>query len=176
MGPGRDDQAVRAATYGRPSGTWLADRGWTRRFTNNVVTEYTPDRGAAADLRGGVVLRNGAARRRPSQLHRLRRYIAALRMSGFDVVPYRVALHRKVAFPFVALVMTLIAVPFAVTTGRPGHCSGRPRAPAGDLVLGALGHLQRDRGSRILSPPLAASAPNVLFISTAGFLLLTVRT
>ena len=35
-----------------------------------------------------------------------------------------VALQRKVAFPFVTLVMTLLAVPFAVTTGRRGAMYG----------------------------------------------------
>ena len=35
-----------------------------------------------------------------------------------------VQLQRKVAFPFVTLIMTLLAVPFAVTTGRRGALYG----------------------------------------------------
>ena len=35
-----------------------------------------------------------------------------------------VQLQRKVAFPFVTLIMTLLAVPFAVTTGRSGALYG----------------------------------------------------
>ena len=35
-----------------------------------------------------------------------------------------VQLQRKIAFPFVTLVMTLLAVPFAVTTGRRGAFYG----------------------------------------------------
>ena len=35
-----------------------------------------------------------------------------------------VRLQRKVAFPFVTLVMTLLAVPFAVTIGRSGALYG----------------------------------------------------
>ena len=35
-----------------------------------------------------------------------------------------VQLQRKVAFPFVTLIMTLLAVPFAVTTGRRGAIYG----------------------------------------------------
>ena len=35
-----------------------------------------------------------------------------------------VQLQRKVAFPFVTLIMTLLAVPFAVTTGRSGAMYG----------------------------------------------------
>jgi len=50
----------------------------------------------------------------------------ALRASGFNVVPYLVALHRKLSFPFVTVIMALIAVPFAVTTGRRGAMYGTP--------------------------------------------------
>ena len=45
-------------------------------------------------------------------------------MSGFNVVPYTVALQRKLSFPFVTVVMSLLAVPFAVTTGRRGALYG----------------------------------------------------
>ena len=40
------------------------------------------------------------------------------------MLEHEVGLHRKFAFPFVTLVMTLIAVPFAVTTGRRGAMYG----------------------------------------------------
>ena len=40
------------------------------------------------------------------------------------MLEHEVGLHRKIAFPFVTLVMTLIAVPFAVTTGRRGAMYG----------------------------------------------------
>ena len=54
----------------------------------------------------------------------LRTYVGDLRASGYDVREDEVALHRKIAFPFVTLVMTLIGVPFAVTTGRRGALYG----------------------------------------------------
>ena len=45
-------------------------------------------------------------------------------ISGFNVVPAKVELQRKLAFPFVTLVMTMLAVPFGVTTGRRGTLYG----------------------------------------------------
>ena len=54
----------------------------------------------------------------------LKQYVAQLQLGGYDVVPYLVALQRKVAFPFVTVVMTLLAVPFAVSTGRRGALYG----------------------------------------------------
>jgi len=41
----------------------------------------------------------------------LSRYVVEMRTSGFNVVPYEVELHRKVSFPWVALIMTVLAVP-----------------------------------------------------------------
>ncbi len=54
----------------------------------------------------------------------LRDYITRLNASGANVVPQRVALARKIAFPFVTVIMTILAVPFAVTTGRHGAMYG----------------------------------------------------
>ena len=50
----------------------------------------------------------------------LRRYINQLRASGSHVVPFVVALHRKIAFPLVTVIMTLLALPFGVGGGRRG--------------------------------------------------------
>ena len=54
----------------------------------------------------------------------LQHYIAELRASGYNVLAHEVGLYRKIAFPFVTLVMTLIAVPFAVSTGKRGAMYG----------------------------------------------------
>jgi lipopolysaccharide export LptBFGC system permease protein LptF len=88
-----------------------------------------------------------------------------------------VQLQRKVAFPFVTLIMTLLAVPFAVTTGRSGALYGIGIGIAlaivywtAQSVFGAMG------SAGLISPLLAAWAPNILFGAAAGYMLLTVRT
>ncbi len=107
----------------------------------------------------------------------LRRYIATLKVSGFDVVPFTVALHRKISFPFVALVMTLLGIPFAVTTGRRGALYGIGLAIILAISYWGLFAVFTAIGSAgMLSPVLAAWAPNVLFVTAATALLLTVRT
>jgi lipopolysaccharide export LptBFGC system permease protein LptF len=107
----------------------------------------------------------------------LRGYVASLRLSGFDVVPFTVALHKKVSFPFVALVMTLIAVPFAVTTGRRGALYGIGLGILLAISYWGLFAVFTAIGSAgMLAPALAAWAPNILFLSSATYLLLTVRT
>jgi LPS export ABC transporter permease LptF/LPS export ABC transporter permease LptG len=107
----------------------------------------------------------------------LKRYIAQLQASGFYAVPYMVQLQRKVAFPFVTLIMTLLAVPFAVTIGRSGAMYGVGVAIVLSIsywimlsVFGAVG------AGGLISPSLAAWAPNILFGSAAAYMVLTVRT
>jgi lipopolysaccharide export LptBFGC system permease protein LptF len=73
--------------------------------------------------------------------------------------------------------MSLIAVPFAVTSGRRGALygigAGIVLALAYWIVISAFAAI----GSADLMPPvLAAWAPNVLFTAAAAYLLLTVRT
>jgi lipopolysaccharide export LptBFGC system permease protein LptF len=77
----------------------------------------------------------------------------------------------------VALVMTLIAVPFAVTMGRRGAMYGIGLGVVLAItywvaaqVFGAFG------AGGLLGPVLAAWAPNILFSGGAVYLLLTVRT
>lgn len=107
----------------------------------------------------------------------LRDYIAQLQTSGAYVVPYLVALQRKLAFPFVTVIMTMLALPFAVTTGSRGALYGIGIGVVIAIIywismslFGALG------AGGVLTPVLAAWAPNILFGAAAAYMILTVRT
>ncbi len=109
--------------------------------------------------------------------NQLREYIERLRASGANVVPQMVALQRKIAFPFVTIIMTVLAVPFAVTTGRRGAMYGVGVGIVLAItywiamsITGALG------AGGVMPPALAAWAPNLVFGSAAAYLVLTVRT
>ena len=107
----------------------------------------------------------------------LREYVTALEAGGFNVTPYLVSLHRKLAFPFVTLVMTLIAIPFAVTAGRRGALYGIGAGIVLAIVYWTTISVFAAIGSAgLISPLLAAWAPNVLFGMAATYLVLTVRT
>lgn len=107
----------------------------------------------------------------------LRQHVLDLRTLGFDVVALVVELHRKVSFPFVTFILTLIAVPFAVTVGPRGALYG---VGAGIVLgftywivlslFGALG------AAGVLLPATAAWAPNLIFGASAGYFLFSVRT
>ena len=107
----------------------------------------------------------------------LRRYIDELKASGYTVLEHEVALYRKFAFPLVTLVMTLIAIPFAVTTGKRGALYGIGVGIVLALVYWTAISVFAAFGAGGLMPPaLAAWAPNLLFGASAAYLLLTVRT
>jgi LPS export ABC transporter permease LptG len=171
------------ATYagvGRPDGndTWQLQRGWTRELTPGGETlAFTPFAESEARLDPATYFDTQQPDERFMSYSQLREYTAGLRASGFDVSAQLVALERKISFPFVTLVMTLLAVPFAVTTGRRGAMYGIGIGIVLAIsywvaisVFAALGT------GGLMTPLLAAWAPNLLFGAGAGYLLLTVRT
>ena len=155
---------------------WQGRKGWQREFEPKIGG-YMSFSSAPLTLEGPGYF----ATERPDAEHmsyvQLRAHVSALQAGGFNVVPYVVALNRKIAFPFVTLIMALIAVPFAVTTGKHGAMYG---IGAGIVlailywtaisVFGAIG------AGGLMAPALAAWAPNILFGCAAAYLLLTVRT
>jgi lipopolysaccharide export LptBFGC system permease protein LptF len=157
---------------------WRGKSGWIREFTPAGETKsfaLFPTRDLRLEPPDYFATESPDADR--MSYAQLRRYISDLRASGFNVVPQTVALHRKISFPFVTLIMTLIAVPFAVTTGRRGALYGI----AVGIVLAVVYWLTTNAFGAIgsagmLAPVLAAWAPNLIFGAGAAYLLLTVRT
>jgi lipopolysaccharide export LptBFGC system permease protein LptF len=107
----------------------------------------------------------------------LRKYIASLEARGFDVAKFRVQLHRKLAFPAVGLVMTLLAVPFSFIVARRGALYGIGIAIVIAIVYWAvLGIFEALGASALLHPALAAWAPNLMFGAAGLYLILTLET
>jgi lipopolysaccharide export LptBFGC system permease protein LptF len=166
---------ARQVTYSQA--IWEARNGWIRTFRDAVVNRYEPFDARQLGLESPEYFGTEQPDAERMSFSQLRGYVASLRLSGFDVVPFTVALHKKVSFPFVALVMTLIAVPFAVTTGRRGALYGIGLGILLAISYWGLFAVFTAIGSAgMLAPALAAWAPNILFLSSATYLLLTVRT
>jgi len=158
--------------------TWSLDRGWTRSFDQDGKSkefiEFATENRA---LEPPEHFSTDPPDPEFMSFTQLRAYTEQLAQSGFDVVRQRVALYRKVSFPFVTIVMTLIAVPFAVTIGRSGAMAGIGVGIAIALAYWITILFFAAMGSGgVLTPVLAAWAPNLLFGVGAAYLLLTVRT
>ena len=164
-------------------GAWIAASGWTRQFapaasrgTSTPVT-YSPFARQTLPIEEPAYFKAEDVESEHMTYGQLRNYIAQLRTSGFNAVPQMVELQRKVAFPLVTLVMTLIAVPFAVTTGRRGALYGVGVGIVLAIVYWIMLSVFAAMGAGgLIAPVLAAWAPNILFSAAAVYLILTVRT
>ncbi len=167
-----------AAGPGGPLAQWRLEQGWSRQFgARTQVNEFAQFADRTVTLEPADYFVTEA--REPDLMNygQLRGYIAELRASGYNVLEHEVGLYRKVAFPFVTLVMTLIAVPFAVSTGKRGAMYGIGIGIVLALVYYLMISVFAAFGAGgLLDPMLAAWAPNLVFGAAAAFLLLTVRT
>ena len=157
---------------------WRLEQGWSREFgPRSQVKEFSQftDRLAPLEAADYFVTET----REPDLMNfgQLRTYIGELRASGYNVLEHEVGLNRKVAFPFVTVVMTLLAIPFAVSTGKRGAMYGIGIGIVLALVYWVMISIFAAFGiGGLLDPVLAAWAPNLIFGAAAAFLLLTVRT
>jgi len=104
-------------------------------------------------------------------------YIESLESRGLDVTRMRVQLHRKLAFPSVSLVMTVIGIPFAFVVGRRGALYGIGVSIVIAIVYWATLSIFQALGNHALLPPLlAAWAPNFMFGTGGLYLMLTMET
>ena len=86
-------------------------------------------------------------------------------------------LQRKIAFPFATVIMALLAVPFAVTTGRRGAMYGIGIGIALSIAYWVILNVFSALGEGgVMTPMVAAWAPNMLFGAAALYMVLTVRT
>lgn len=163
---------------------WKATQGWTRELV--PATASQPAKSAVKyeafgekmlKLEPAPYFKTEQPEADQMTYAQLRAYIAQLRNSGFNVVPQMVELQRKIAFPLVTVVMTLLAVPFAVTTGRRGALYG-----VGVGIVLAISYwimlsvFAAMGAGGLVRPMVAAWAPNILFGAAALYMVLTVRT
>jgi LPS export ABC transporter permease LptG/LPS export ABC transporter permease LptF len=166
---------LRRAAYSE--GAWFGEDGWVQDFKVNPPVWKK----IAREKLSGVEHPDYFATEQPiaemMTVPQLRTYVKELAASGFNATPLEVELHKKIAFPFVTLVMTLLAIPFGVSTGRRGALYGIGLGIVIALtywilisIFVALG-----RGG-LLPPPIAGWAPNVLVVGIAAYLVLRART
>jgi lipopolysaccharide export LptBFGC system permease protein LptF len=157
---------------------WDATRGWVRKFSDDGTrSAYEPFARRALVLEPPDYFTTEKPDAERMTYVELKRYISELSASGLNIVPYAVALERKISFPFVTVIMTLLGVPFAVTTGRRGAMygigAGLVLAFSYWIVLSVFGAIG---SAGLVAPVLAAWAPNIMMLAAAGYMLLSVRT
>src|SRR6202142_1293742 len=105
---------------------WVCTQGWERDLRGPAIENYhTFDVATFPTLsEPPTYFKKEVKQSSEMNYQELRRYIHDLQQSGFDVVRLRVQLEKKFAFPIITLVMAVLAVPFALSTGRRGAITG----------------------------------------------------
>ena len=170
--------AERASTDAARSTLWHLERGWTRAFTaTGAVGPFDPFETADRTLDAMSAFVSEPPDARFMGYAQLHEYTERLRAGGFDVLEQDVALAGKLAFPFVTIILTLMAVPFAVLTGRGGAMAAIGVGIGLALTYWITISVFAAMGTGgLVTPLIAAWAPNMLFGAAATYMLLTVRT
>jgi len=107
----------------------------------------------------------------------LRRYVRKIESDGYDPTPYRVELHKKIAFPVLNLITVFLGIPFSMRLPRHGGMAVGIGASLGiGFLYWVLFATMLSVGQMGLLPPfVAAWAANVLFAALGVFLLLRVE-
>jgi len=167
------------AFWEEPIHGWVLENGWVRELEGDRVTSYL-DFSVATFRELNEEPSYFKKEVKPSEqmsVLELRRYINELSQSGFDVVRLSVQFYHKFSYPLVALVVTLIAVPFSFTAGSKGALSGMALSIGIAIVYWSASSLFEAMGNlNQLPPAVAASAPDALFGLAGIYLLLRVRT
>src|SRR5260221_12790902 len=96
----------------------------------------------------------------------LRHYIFGLQSAGFDVSSLTVQWHKKIAYPLIAPISMLLAIPFAIRVGSRGAVGGIALGVAIAICYWAVAALLEAMGCIGQLPPiLAARSPALDFSS-----------
>ncbi len=158
---------------------WIFENGWSRTFAGEVTDTYKPfTLSTFPEIREQPAYFKKEAR--PSQemsYGELTTYIADLRQSGFETQKLSVQLDKKIAYPVITLVMALLAIPFALSTGKRGSVTGFAIAILlAVLYLGVSSFFEAMGNVNTLPPTLAAWTPDLLFAFAGTYLLLRTPT
>ena len=180
----RERVFVSRAVFDPVTWTYELDRGWRRSLAPpGSFRKFDAERVRALGHEPGGEIEPPAyfeREDRPSDtlsFAELRTQIEALRARGFDVAQLSVELHRKLAFPAVGLVMTLIGIPFSFVVARRGALYGIGVSIVIGIVYWAcMGTFEALGKNALLTPVLAAWAPNLLFGAAGLYLMFTLDT
>jgi len=159
--------------------TWVCTQGWERDFRGPAIENYhTFDVATFPGVNEPpTYFKKEVKQSSEMNSEELRRYIRDLQQSGFDVVRLRVQLEKKFAFPSIALVMAVLAIPFALQAGRRGTVTGVATAVGIAIMYWTVSGLFEAMGNISQLPPfLAAWSPDLIFALLGGYMILKVQT
>jgi len=161
------------------TGSWRFQNGWQRDIEGPNVTEYREFKQTSfAEIHEEPgYFKKESLQSQEMNFGQLDRYIGDLRQSGFDTMRLRVQLWHKLSYPLVAIVMSVLAIPFALSMGRRGSLTGIAVAIFVALTYFVVDGFFSAMGNvNYLPAALAAWSPDILFGLTGGYMLLRTPT
>jgi LPS export ABC transporter permease LptG len=158
---------------------WVFERGWTRTLAATQVKDYrTFDVATFANVdEPPNYFKKEVKQYSEMNFDELKGYIRELEQGGFDVVRLKVQLYKKLSFPLITLVMSILAIPFALSAGRQGALRGVATAIGIAVVYWITSGLFEAMGNvNQLPAALAAWSPDVIFALAGGYFMLKVPT
>jgi LPS export ABC transporter permease LptG len=158
---------------------WVFQRGWIASFADNGTSTYTP---FTAPIRLYYRERPddfATEVKAPDQMTfaQLHRYIETIRKSGYAAEELMVKLYAKTSWPFISVVMAMIALPFAFRVGKRGALYGVGIALLVGIVYWMVFAIFTKFGEvGNLPAVLSAWSANILFAIAALYLFLHVET
>jgi LPS export ABC transporter permease LptF/LPS export ABC transporter permease LptG len=154
------------ARWSESQHVWVLEGGWVRDFSDGSITRYERFTASApVELTEPPSYFNREVRQAFQMSWReLRRYIDGLHRAGFDVANLTVQWHVKLAYPIIAPVSMLLAIPFAFMVGTRGATSGVALGVAIAMVYWIAARLLEAMGGVGQLPPLLAGwSPDIIF-------------
>jgi LPS export ABC transporter permease LptG/LPS export ABC transporter permease LptF len=171
--------AADSAHWSGLMGRWVYEKGWERTMNGPAMGNYRKfDVATYPELtEPPAYFKKEVKQSSEMNYDELRSYIHDLEQSGFDVVRLRVQLQKKIAYPLITLVMAVLAIPFALSTGKRSAVAGIATAIAIGVIYWTIAALFEDMGNLSQLPPvIAAWSPDLVFGFIGGYLILRTPT
>ncbi|MBN2432587.1 MAG: LPS export ABC transporter permease LptG [Acidobacteria bacterium] len=169
--------AAAKAEWMPATGQWRLFDGWERRFEGNQAGLFPFSDTYADIMEPPGYFAVEVKRADKMSFLELREHIRQLEQAGFQTLSLEMDLHKKIAYPVTALIMVLLGFPFAFRMGKRGALYGIGLC----LIIAflywiVLNFFSALGANGMLSPLVAAWAPNVFFASVGIFLSTHTRT
>lgn len=154
------------ARWSEAQHVWVLESGWIREFADGSVTKFEPFTVAAPpELSEPPSYFNREVRQAfQMSVGELGGYIDGLHRAGFDVATLMVQWHKKIAYPLMAPVSMLLAIPFAFLVGTRGAIGGIALGVGIGVAYWAIAALLEAMGGVGQLPPfLAGWSPDIVF-------------
>jgi LPS export ABC transporter permease LptF/LPS export ABC transporter permease LptG len=154
------------ATWSESQKVWILEGGWVRDFSEGSIVRY--DRFPVTSLpeitEPPTYFNREVRQSFQMSWRELRRYMDDLQRAGFDVATLTVQWHVKLAFPLIAPISMLLAIPFAFMVGTRGAVSGVALGVAIGIVYWVTARLLEAMGGVGQMPPfLAGWSPDIIY-------------